>query len=255
MFSYAQNFEDVMLNRVFGTITDGFYIDVGAWHPDVDSVTRHFYEAGWSGVNIEPAQRYHKLLTRRRIRDVNLNVGVGVQAGTATFYEVPGTGLSSFSRSVTEWTGSLGYAHRRHEVEILTLETVCDAHCKGKTIHFLKIDAEGMEGQVIQGMNWTRYRPIVVLVEAIEPETQRPVWGEWEPLLREAGYQFVWFDGINRFYIRNEDQKMLRGHFLVPPNRLDGFFVVNPLAPFCERTGIRLCGMFRRLRDWIIGKR
>jgi hypothetical protein len=30
MISYAQNFGDVMLARVFGGRTDGFYVDVGA---------------------------------------------------------------------------------------------------------------------------------------------------------------------------------------------------------------------------------
>ena len=42
---YSQNFEDVFLARCFAGITDGFYIDVGAQHEEVDSVTRHFYEA------------------------------------------------------------------------------------------------------------------------------------------------------------------------------------------------------------------
>ena len=52
--SYAQNFEDVMLWRALKHISNGFYIDVGAWSPDIDSVTRIFYEHGWRGVNVEP---------------------------------------------------------------------------------------------------------------------------------------------------------------------------------------------------------
>jgi hypothetical protein len=53
MISYAQNFEDVMLERALAEIENGFYVDVGAWHPDLDSVTRHFFGRGWRGVNIE----------------------------------------------------------------------------------------------------------------------------------------------------------------------------------------------------------
>jgi hypothetical protein len=45
--SYAQNFEDVMLERAFADLAEGFYVDVGAWDPDLESVTRHFYERGW----------------------------------------------------------------------------------------------------------------------------------------------------------------------------------------------------------------
>ncbi|HZF37393.1 MAG TPA: FkbM family methyltransferase, partial [Blastocatellia bacterium] len=42
--SYAQNFEDVMLWRALKHIDRGFYIDVGANDPDLDSVTKAFYE-------------------------------------------------------------------------------------------------------------------------------------------------------------------------------------------------------------------
>ena len=52
--SYSQNFEDVMLWRALKDVENGFYIDVGANHPAIDSVTKLFYENGWSGINIEP---------------------------------------------------------------------------------------------------------------------------------------------------------------------------------------------------------
>ncbi len=52
--SYAQNFEDVMLWRALRHIDQGYYIDVGAWSPELDSVTKAFYEHGWHGINVEP---------------------------------------------------------------------------------------------------------------------------------------------------------------------------------------------------------
>ena len=61
--SYAQNLEDVLLWRALGHIKNGFYIDVGANHPEWDSVTKHFYDLGWRGVNIEPMPREHLLLS------------------------------------------------------------------------------------------------------------------------------------------------------------------------------------------------
>jgi hypothetical protein len=44
MISYAQNFEDVMIARLFDAGYRGFYVDIGAAHPDFLSVTRHFYD-------------------------------------------------------------------------------------------------------------------------------------------------------------------------------------------------------------------
>ena len=51
--SYAQNFEDVMLWRALKHINNGFYIDIGANDPVVDSVSLAFYENGWRGVHVE----------------------------------------------------------------------------------------------------------------------------------------------------------------------------------------------------------
>jgi len=80
--SYAQKFEDVMLWRALKHIEDGFYIDVGAWSPDIDSVTRAFYERGWRGINVEPNPTFHAQLAERRTRDINLRMAVSDKAGS-----------------------------------------------------------------------------------------------------------------------------------------------------------------------------
>ena len=110
--SYAQNYEDVMLWRALQDVPQGFYIDVGAQDPDVDSVTRVFYERGWSGINIEPVARYHELLCRARPRDINLRVAVGAEETEREFFEIPDTGLSTLDPQIAArhldggWTSS-----------------------------------------------------------------------------------------------------------------------------------------------------
>jgi hypothetical protein len=54
LVSYAQNREDILLRAFFDPKEVGFYVDVGAYDPDDDSVTRLFYDRGWRGINIEP---------------------------------------------------------------------------------------------------------------------------------------------------------------------------------------------------------
>lgn len=67
--SYAQNFEDVRLWRALNSFECGFYIDVGATDPAHDSVTKAFYDHGWSGINVEPMQNYYDALRQQRPRD------------------------------------------------------------------------------------------------------------------------------------------------------------------------------------------
>jgi hypothetical protein len=86
MISYAQNFEDVLLNPVFKDRTSGFYIDVGAMDPVVTSVTKTFYDRSWHGVNIEPGPAYHQSLIRERRRDVNLDVAVDEREEVKTLF-------------------------------------------------------------------------------------------------------------------------------------------------------------------------
>src|ERR1700682_2093400 len=96
MISYAQNYEDVALRRVFADQKSGFYVDVGAADHYYDSVTHWFYTAGWSGINIEPVCDAFRQLQIQRPRDTNLNVGIGREKGLRTFYEISNRWLSTF---------------------------------------------------------------------------------------------------------------------------------------------------------------
>jgi FkbM family methyltransferase len=223
MISYAQNFEDVMLERVFRGQSQGFYVDVGAWHPIVDSVTAHFYAKGWSGINVEPEPFAFSQVAEARPRDVNLDVALGDAAGEKTFYLA--SGCSSFVREYAErWLGP-GSEVAQVPVRVTTLGEVCRQYAR-EPIDFLKIDVEGWEREVIAGGDWERFRPRVVLVEATVPNTSAPAHESFEQLLAGAGYVFVYFDGLNRFYVREEDRD-LKVHFRTPPNVFDAFLLAS----------------------------
>ena len=84
MISYAQNYEDVLLARLFGGRTTGFYVDIGAMDPVLDSVTKHFYDLGWHGINVEPVKELFDDLVMQRPRDVNVCAAISDQPGDAT---------------------------------------------------------------------------------------------------------------------------------------------------------------------------
>src|SRR4051812_1354714 len=96
MISYAQNFEDVLLARVFSGRTVGFYVDVGAADPINLSVTKWFYDQGWCGINIEPNRILFERLAADRARDINLECGIGAASGEAPFFEPEVGELSTF---------------------------------------------------------------------------------------------------------------------------------------------------------------
>lgn len=223
MISYAQNFEDVMLDRVFKDLDAGFYIDVGAWDPDSDSVTRHFYERGWRGVNIEPNPAYLARLRAVRTRDVNLGLAVGAAPGTITLNIIHGTGMSTVRDEFASLHAARDEPQERIEVELRTLNSIAEEH-GAPDIHFLKVDCEGAEADVINAFDLGRFRPWIILVESTVPLSREQNHQAWEPHILASGYSFVYFDGVNRFYVAAE-HAALRAHFDTPPNIFDDFLV------------------------------
>ena len=220
--SFAQNREDILLDRVFNGRTDGFYIDVGACHPVFHSVTKFFYDRGWRGINIEPIPSAFEVLARDRPEDVNLQVGLSNREETLRFHEVPAAvGYSTFSSEQAELLRSWGYELIEHTVPVTTLARVCEQYAPG-SIDFLKIDVESYEREVLEGSDWIRYRPRVVLIEATRPGTTIPCHEDWEPLLLSNDYLFAAFDGLNRYYVRAEDRELLP-ILGVPVNIFDDF--------------------------------
>ncbi len=221
--SYAQNFEDVMLWRALNHIQSGCYIDVGAWSPDDDSVTRSFYEYGWRGVNIEPNPTMFKLLQERRNEDINLNVALSDKEQSVELYMVSDlSGLSTIDKAYFKKIAMDGHDIETIECQAITLNNVWEKAVGEKQVHFLKVDVEGAEEAVIRGNDWKKNRPWIVLVEATYPNSPVPTYQAWENLLLQADYIHVYSDGLNRFYVSKEHSE-LQNSFQLPPNIFDDF--------------------------------
>jgi FkbM family methyltransferase len=243
--SFAQNFEDVLLNRVFKNVDTGFYVDVGACHPNFDSVTRLFYERGWTGLNLDPSAYYQQLLKKHRPRDTNLKLAASSSKGELEFFEVTGTGYSALSSDAIERAKHAGASVQKSRVAVDTLSAILDQYAFGKSIDFLKIDVEGHERDVILGLDFQRHRPKVIVIEAVHPDTQSPQWDLWENLLTQAGYIFAVFDGLNRFYVEKAHADWV-ATLEVAPNVFDGFYFARQHA-MVKQSGTGLKYLLKRI--------
>ena len=116
---------------------------------------------------------------------------------------------------------ALGFRkNQSYPVEVRTMAQLFADQVISQDVHFVKIDVEGFESDVLAGFDWRNNRPWIVVVEAVRPGSSEPAWADWEPDILAAGYEFVWFDGLNRFYLR-EESSTLREHFRVPVNLFD----------------------------------
>ena len=232
--SYAQRFEDFHLMRCFGDQASGFYVDIGAGHPVYDNVSFAFYLRGWRGITVEPNPSLAALSRAVRPRDQMHEALVGIAEGETTFYlqrEFHGlsTGIESVARLAEK---EVGRSAEPVVLPVTTLKVLCEKHAPAR-IDFLKVDVEGGEEGVLFGADWHRFRPKVVVIEAIEPFTLQPAWGDWEPLLTACDYRFAWTDDLNRYYVADEAAE-LGERLAAGPKWYDGAPQIGNFKPAAE---------------------
>ena len=211
----------------------GTYIDVGAGHPIADNVSFWFYERGWRGIVVEPQAELAGLYGRLRPRDTAVCGLVGRQDGEIDFHVVDRLhGFSTTVEHVARQAKKFGVDYRTVRMPVVTLARLCEQHGVDE-IDFLKIDVEGSEADVLHGGDWRRYRPKVIVIEAVMPGSGEPAWGEWEPFLLAKGYRFALFDTLNRFYVARGTSGHLR-----PPAVRAGAVGPGP-AHVRDRAGAR----------------
>lgn len=194
--SYSSNKEDVLIDILTGFKQNGIYIDVGANHPDVISVTKKFYNRGWHGINIEPNYDNYLLFLEKRTRDLNLNFGIADKEGELDFFFKPEattaetTGFT-FSKKVYN---ERGYNFKSKKVKVIPLKKVFEDN-KLTFVDFINIDTEGFENEILKGNDWEKYKARVLCVEG----------RGYDKFLKQFGYKQALFDGTNTYYVLNNE--------------------------------------------------
>lgn len=224
---YSQNFEDVILERCFTDINDGYYIDVGAQHEEYDSVTKYFYEKGWSGINIEPLLEYCNSFNCRD-RDVIIQCAAGSDNKIVKMKAFMDTGLSSLSPVNTELLEEAGLQFEEREIHVKTLNSILKSlKIEKKQFEFLKIDTEGYELEVIKGIDLFVYRPKIILCEVTKPNSKQFTedYQEICDILDKQGYIKIYFDGLNQWWCEETVQTNMAKHFVLPPSVFDSTMI------------------------------
>jgi FkbM family methyltransferase len=190
--SFSQEGEDVILSRAFEGVEGGFYVDVGAHHPRRFSNTYLFYKRGWSGVNIDAMPGSMTLFRRERPRDVNLEVAIAAQQKEMTFFIFNETALNSFDEELarSRERGKHRIVRRQKVVARPLREVLAKNLPPGQAIHFLSVDVEGFDLEVLESNDWSVFRPEYVLTECfgmnVKEVEQSPIYS----FLSAQGYTF-----------------------------------------------------------------
>jgi FkbM family methyltransferase len=207
---YAQRGEDERLLHAFAGQTDGFFVDVGAGHPVIGSLTKLLVDRlSWRGINIEPQREWFACLCRERPDDLNLCLAVGETPDVSIMYTVPeDPAITTLDNLIAKRYEVEGLHVEKQIVPVLPLDLILDRLVE-PGFDLLKIDVEGKERDVINSADMTYWRPRVLVVEAMAPGSYDPSHQEWEPAILSSGYTLACSDGLNRFYAIQTEPSLL----------------------------------------------
>lgn len=203
--SYSQLGEDRIIDKMLGG-RSGFYVDVGTNDPFRFSNTARFWKKGWMGITIEPDPLLHENIKKVRTDGINLNVGVGTKKGILPFYKFEPHTLSTFSEEEKNKYLSEGYKLQGIvDVPVITLGEILKKHADKKQIDLLSIDTEGFDYEVLQSNDWTRFKPKLICIEAVEHVSGKPgkLQKKQEAFILSHGYKKVYENKINAVYERD----------------------------------------------------
>ena len=139
---------------------------------------------------------------------------------------VSNSGLSTINADYAYEYNQAGLEITTSHVKVDTLQNVWEQYVGENEVHFLKIDVEGFEAQVLKANDWGKNRPWILLIEATRPGCPIPSYQDWEPILISNNYLMAYADGLNRYYIAKEHQD-LAAAFTYPPNVFDNFILAS----------------------------
>lgn len=191
--SYSQEGEDMVLARIFEGMDKGFYIDIGAHHPQRFSNTMYFYKRGWRGINIDATPGSMAPFIIERPEDINLEFPVSEKDQILTYHIFNESALNTFSEELaTEYSKTSNYIiTSKVALKTTTLASILDHSLpENQEIDFLSIDVEGLDFNVLKSNNWTKYKPKIVLLECLKFEINAFLISELYEYMLKKGYGF-----------------------------------------------------------------
>jgi FkbM family methyltransferase len=184
--------EQALIKEFFSTRGAGFFVDVGAADPQVNSQSWHLEQLGWSGVLVEPRPEFAEKLRRaRRARVFEVACSSKRNSGRAMTLRVRG-GLSTLNDNLV--VAGLK-PHNEISVQIRTLDDVLVEAGAPAPVDFLSIDVEGPEVELFDGFDLARWQPRLLLIEDHAKSMKL------HHLIQQRGYKWVRRTGLNAWYV------------------------------------------------------
>jgi len=165
--SYSFNGVDLIVDYIFKSKKNGFYLDVGAQHPISNNNTYILFKKGWNGINIDLDKKNIDLFNIVRPNDINLNFAISdIEEEVDLFYYHDSSPINTLSKNVSDFQNAK--VNKVKKVQTKILSDVLDEINLQNRIDYMNLDVEGYEERVLKGFNIKKYMPYVISVEYLD---------------------------------------------------------------------------------------
>lgn len=198
---YSQFGDDYLVWKFFNEKTDGFFIEVGAFNGKHLSNTYFLEQQGWDGICIEPFPKYFDLCKQERKAHC-INAACTSKSTTSVTFWTEKDGL--FSRIGGNKPPKVKHKELTSiEVPGITLNQAIEQY-PTNIIDFLSVDVEGLEVNVLKGLNFKKHSPRLIVAEANWPIAIQHLDNF---LVHKKGYIYAGKLGrVNRYYVQNQQE-------------------------------------------------
>jgi hypothetical protein len=205
---YSQYGEDVPTYVHLAPIKQGFFVDVGCFHPKKYNNTYRWYRQGWRGVNIDLDPIKIEAFQMARPGDVNLVYAID-REGRGELRDRYSFGryslLSTLDKDYAEQQRKLGKQYVVGKVPVAALDFVLDGtRFAGRKIDLLSVDAEGHDLAILQSLSFEKYRPGLILVELHQFTLDKVMASPLYAFLVGKGYDLVNWVGPTLMFKRKK---------------------------------------------------
>lgn len=218
--SFSQSGEDAIIRYIFSATgrkpSECKYLDLGANHAKYLSNTYSFYMDGARGVLVDANPKMTKELEAVRPEDIVLNRCISNRTDDKLdFYILSGDGLSTMDIESVKHCIQENPNIRIEQtisVESITIDQIIEQYFKDTTPDILNVDIEGMEMEVLNMIDFTKFRPFIIICEMIEYKSVLTIGEKSQEILdfmHEHEYEEFAFTGINSIFV---DKNALGGN-------------------------------------------
>jgi len=197
---YSANGEDVIVYTLFKLLgLETFrYIDIGANDPYRNSNTAYLYVHGCRGICVEPNPGLIELLRTERPEDIVLNIGVGLEQGILPYWMFENDIYNTFSEPIAQGNSAVMPCIEVKQIPVETISKIIERHNGGVYPNFLQIDIEGLDYEVLQGLDFSHSSPDIICTEVGDEDEEK-----FNIMLSDKGFLQFQRTGANIIYIRN----------------------------------------------------